>query len=310
MNAYWIMTALTAAAGFALFALLLHRKGQGAGTAAAALLLCVPLGMACAKISYEILMRADFFLIWGEWSVFTDFRPGRMCFTGGAAGVVLGAVLASAALKKDRKTVLDCLAAPGALMIAGMRLAEQYLGSLGTGRWLEGEGLFSRPPFALRDAYGDSYAAIFFWEAAAALGLMILALVMRENRPGVRFEKTVFGLCLCQLLLENMRNHSMMWGFVHTEQLLCAVLLLLLTVRACRRRAETAGRYLPAVRAFLLMLLFAVLEFARQKSGVPLLTRGGYGFMSLILVLLAVNYSRTSQESSGSSSGQESSKGL
>ncbi len=316
MTTYWMIAAGTVAAAFCLFAVLLRRKGTEAVTAAAALPLCAGLGLLLAKALYEVLMRPEYFLQWGEWNVFLDCRPRRMCFTAGAAGVCLGVWLAARMRGRKPAEVLDCFAAPGALLTAGLRWAEKELGMLGTGAYIGSTGFWSRMPFAVTDAYGDSYAAVFFWEAAAALAMCVYALISRETRPGLRFQKTVFGLCLSQILLENLRNQGMKWGFVHTEQVLCAAVLLLLTALVSRRAAARKERVLPVIVFLLSTAAFVGAELARQKGGSAFLSRYGYGLLAAALAAMTINYAlalrRLREDQSSSStgdSGKESAKG-
>ncbi len=317
MITYLIIAAGTVAAAFCLFAVLLRRKKMKARLAAAALPLSVVLGILSAKVLYEVLMRAEYFLVWGEWNVFLDFQPRHLCFTAGAAGVCLGVWLAARIYGRKPAEVLDCFAAPGTLLTAGLRMAEKELGMLGTGTFIEGTGFWTRMPFAVADAYGDSYLAVFFWETAAALALCIYSLVSRETRPGLRFQKTAFGLCLSQILLENLRNQGMKWGFVHTEQVLCAVILLLLTALASRRADPRKKRILPVIVFLLCTAAVVGAEFARQKGGSAFLSRYGYILLADALAAMAINYAavlhriRKDQSSSRiGDSGQESSKGI
>ena len=288
----WI-TAATAVAAFALFALLLKRKGQKPGIAAAALPISLVLGLAAAKLGYVLLLQAEDILVWGEWDVLWDFQPKRLCFVLGAVGCCLGIWLSARLFRVDRKAVMDAFAAPGALLVMGLRLAEGQLGKLGAGVLVEGESFLTQAPFTISDSWGDRYVAVFFWEAVVAAVICLWALAMREKRPGLRFEKTAFALCLCQLLLENMRNQSMRWGFVYIEQLLCALLLMGLLFAACRRSTKKQGRYWPCVG--LLACLGAIVgeEFARQKGGSRFLADAGYFMLAGILAVIAVIYGRT-----------------
>ena len=285
MSVYLQMLLVTVALGFVCFALLLRRGDLGAGLALLSLPLCGMLGAALAKALYVVLLQADYVLEWGEWDVFLDFQPKKLCFMGGAFGVVLGVFLAARILGKSPRRVLDAFAPAGALMITGFRLAESQLGKLGTGTLVEYDGFFARPPFVLVDSYGDRWMAIYFWEAVVALIVFLLALFSREKRPGLIFHRAVFRLCVCQILLESMRSQSMRWGFVGVEMVLCAVVLLALLAAACRR----SGRDWWAIPA-LFVLLGAIVgeEFARQKASSPFLADYGYVFMAVILLGMLV----------------------
>ena len=108
MTDYLLIAAASVAAAFILFAGILARRKQGWAPAAAALPACLVLGFVLAKAMYEVLMRADYFLQWGEWEVFLDLQPRRMCFTAGAAGVCLGVVLGAKLTGRKPSAVLDC----------------------------------------------------------------------------------------------------------------------------------------------------------------------------------------------------------
>ena len=289
-TAYLIQAAATIAAAFALYALMLRRKGQEIRLAGLGMILCTALGLAAAKLFYVVLLQLDYIVEWGEWEVLWDLDPKRLCFVGGAVGVWLGIRLTARILKTEPRAALDTFAVPGALLVAGLRLAEGRLGKLGAGALVEGTGFFTGAPFTVTDSWGDRYLAVFFLEAAVALLIAIYAWRMREDRTGVRFEKTVFALALCQVLLENLRNQAMKWGFVYVEQILCAVILMALLLMACVRREGGRARFLPA--AWMLLCMGGVVgeEFARQKGSSEALADLGYWMMGAILILMAWIY--------------------
>ena len=293
METYGLIVAATVGAAFLLYALLLKKMRQPVRTVLPAVLLSAVLGLILAKAGYVILLELEDILVWGEWDILLDFQPRRLCFVMGAAGVCLGVWLAGRGTKCRPGIRMDVFAAPGALLVAGFRLAESQLGKLGGGSLVEGNGFFLNAPFTLTDQWGDRYISVWFWEMLAAALIFCFALWMKENRPGLRFQKTVFALCLCQLLLENMRNQSMRWGFVYVEQVLCAVILMTLTVLACRRRGNRRGRYLPCLYLALCMGGVVGEEFARQKGSSRFLADAGYWLLAAILAVMAVIYFRT-----------------
>lgn len=295
-TAYLIQAAATIAAAFALYALMLGRKGQEIRLAGLGMLLCTALGLAAAKLFYVVLLQLDYIVEWGEWEVLWDLDPKRLCFVGGAVGVWLGIRLTARILKTEPRAALDTFAVPGALLVAGLRLAEGRLGKLGAGALVEGIGFFTGAPFTVTDSWGDRYLAVFFLEAVVALLIAIYAWRMREDRTGVRFEKTVFALALCQVLLENLRNQAMKWGFVYVEQILCAVILMALLLMACVRREGGRARFLSA--AWMLLCMGGVVgeEFARQKGSSEALADLGYWMMGAILILMAWIYGHAIRE--------------
>ena len=287
MSDTWLILLVTAALGFALFAFCLKKRGLPPVLSLASLPLCCLLGAALAKVLYVLFLQLEDVVVWGEWDVFLDFQPKRLCFFGGAAGAVLGVFLAAKCLRQPAQMALDAFAAPGAWMVAGFRAAEVTLGRLGTGTFVEHDGLFSRPPFVLIDTYGDRWEAIFFWEAAVALVVCLLALFSREKRPGITFHRAVFRLCLCQILLESMRSVSMRWGFVHVEMATAAAVVLLLTVVDAWRFHRA---WWPGLATLLLMGGIVGAEFARQKASSPFLADYGYVLMALVLALMGLIY--------------------
>ncbi len=308
MNGYVVMAAALAAA-IAFFAVQLKRFGQKPA-AALALIPCCAFAVALARVGYVLLLQADYLFVWGEWDLLLDMDFKRMCFTVGGFVVWLGLAVFCRLFRLERRRVLDAFAAPGALLVAGLRLAEGQLGMLGAGMPVEGEGLFSGPLFTIANTWGEKYAAVYVWESAVALCICAWALLSRETSRGMRFEKTLFALCLCQLLLENLRNFDMRWGFVHTEQILCAVILMVLMLLACSRADGGPRRYMPAL--WLLVCMGAVVgeEFARQKGSSQLLADLGYWMMAGILVCMALLYrAALRKEAQSSSAGKESSKG-
>ena len=291
---YRMFLLLTAAAGFLFFIVSLREKKTGMLPALVGLPLCLGLGFAFGKIFYVMLLRAEDVLEWGEWKQFLDFQPKFFCLMGGAAGATLGAWLAAKICRKDAKTVLDAFAVPGALMIAGFRLAEIELDSIGRGRTLiDPKGFFSQAPFVLEGKWGQKVEAIFFWEALAALLVCFLALAEKENRAGMRFEKAVYRLCLCQILLESMLSKSMRWGFVRVEMVLSAALVLILVILACWRKHKGW----IAIPATLLMIgVVGVLEYARQKASSAFLADYGYLLMGIGLAITGLIYYLTVRE--------------
>ena len=293
MTGYLIQAAATTAVAFVLFGFGLKKSGQKPMIAALSLILGTVMGLAMAKVFYVGLLQFDYIVEWGEWDVFLDWEPKRLCFIGGGIGLWFGVRLAARLMKADARAALDAFAAPGALLVAGLRLAEIQLGKLGAGMLVEWTGFFAGFPFAVVDSWGDRYLAVFMLEAAAALAIAVYAWRMKETRKGIRFEKTAFALCLCQILLENLRNQAMKWGFVYVEQVLCAVILMALLLLACARRSGgRVKRFLPALWMLLCMSGVVGEEFARQKGSSQFLATFGYLMMIVILVCMGWIYAR------------------
>ena len=295
MSVYLIITLCTGLAAFGLFILMNTRRSDSRGALAAAVSfpLCVILGLVFAKLFYVFLSELEVFLDYGEWEweALFDTDPSTFCFTGGAVGVWLGILLAARVTGyRPAASLTDRFALPGALLIAGFRIAEVELGTLGTGRFIE------NPSFLIPvvyNQYGEGHVAVFVWEAVAAVIIGLLSLRIRDEQPGLRFEITVFRLCACQVLLENMRRRAMSWGFVKVEQLLCAVIMMALTLIACARheKKQGASRFLPAVYLFVCIGAIVGIEFLRQRSPSQFMGMyGGYMMMAVVLCAMLFIY--------------------
>ncbi len=295
MSTYLIMILCAGLVAFLLFVLLntRHSDSRGALTAAVSFPLCVVLGLVFAKLFYVFLSGLEVFLDYGEWEweALFDPSPSTFCFTGGAVGVWLGILLAALITGyRPAASLTDRFALPGALLIAGLRIAEVELGTLGTGRFIENPS-FLVP--VVYNQYGEGHVAVFVWEAIAAVIIGLLSLRIRDEQPGRRFEMTVFRLCTCQILLENMRRRTLSWGFVKVEQLLCAVIMMALMLIACARNEKKQGvsRFLPAVYLFVCIAAIVGIEFLRQRSPSQFMgLYGGYLMMGAVLCVILFIY--------------------
>ncbi len=296
MSTYLILVLCSVTAAFLLFIIanFRHSDNRGALTAAVSFPLCAALGFIFAKLFYVLLNELEVIIEWGEWDALFSPEPSTFCFTGGAVGVWLGIILAARFTGyKPAAILLDRFALPGALLIAALRMAEIELGSLGTGRFIETPENAYFLILAVYNKYGEPHVAVFVWEAIAAIIIALLSFRCPDDRPGLRFELTVFRLCVCQILLENMRNKAMSWGFVKIEQLLCAIILMILMLLACSRCEKKQGvvRYLPAVYLFLCIAAIVGIEFLRQRSPSRFMgLYGGYLMMGAVLCVILFIY--------------------
>ena len=296
MSTYLILVLCMVPAAFVLFVVLnlLHSDRRGAAAAAVSFPLCAVLGFIFAKLFYVLLMESGNIIAWGEWDALFSMEPAHFCFTGGAVGAWLGVLLAAKITGyKPAGKLLDRFALPGALLIAGLRMAEMELGSLGTGRYIDTPADSSFLILAVYNRYGEPHVAVFVWEAVAAAVIGLLSLRSESNRPGQRFETAVFRLCTCQILLENIRSRALSWGFVRVEQLLCAVILMALVLLACARSTKKQGavRFLPALYLFLCIAAIIGIEFLRQRSPSRFMgLYGGYLMMGAVLCVMLALY--------------------
>lgn len=187
------------------------------------LLFGILFGFLSAKLLYMLL----------RWSVqlkegFFSVNPLEMSYYGGFAGICLGIILAAKCTQLPILKALNHFAFAGAVFAALLRFAEYWLGYVGTGG-LENvfagdiEGILLPFPFAMTEVFSEDYAecylAIFMLECFLSLRVAVFALQKRKD--SFRFFRTLFYLCLFQILCESMRDISLRWLFVRYEQLIC-----------------------------------------------------------------------------------------
>ena len=159
---------------------------------------------------------------------FFSFNPAAMSYYGGFFGVCLGVAVAAKLSKIPVIKALNVFAFSGALLAALIRFAEYWLGYLGTGGLeilIPGDtgGIILPFPFAMTEVfsadYSECYLAVFMLEGILSLRVAVFAL--QKKKDALCFVRTLFYLCLFQILCESMRDMSLRWLFVRCEQLLC-----------------------------------------------------------------------------------------
>ena len=245
-----------------LYAYHLGRAGEKRVCALLGMIIGLPLAYAGAKLFF-LLKHAGLDI--GNWTAEEALEPRwqEMSFTGGCLGFVLGIWTAAKILRISGRKALDLFAIPGCILIVFARMAEAGMETIG-----QGDMPAFLPevfPFAIVDDWGATLA-VFTLEALAAL-LCALWLAVTERKkaePGRQLAKTCAVLCAGQLFLEMLITNywiPFIISFIHLEQVLCAVILLVLMIRICRR-IKKAG---PAVVAVLLMGLNALMQFVQDK---------------------------------------------
>ena len=224
ISAYLIMMGISAAAACALFVFSLRknpdiRSSKALPLAACVLLLGTVLGILGAKLFF-FLFRFFYITEQGIGNFWFSLKTEELSYYGGIAGVTLAAVLSAKVFGLRPGRVLHAFAPAGALMAAAARFAEVFLFPTGTGIYLENPLPF---PLAVGVAYSEDYTeyvlAVFAFEGLMSVIAFVLSLVHREEPR--RFLRTLFYLCLPQILLESLRADAINLLFVHMEQLLC-----------------------------------------------------------------------------------------
>lgn len=221
-------------------------------------------------------------------ALFTDNMECASFFCG-MAGVILGAVLAAKCTGNRPMRALDAYAPAGALMAALARFGEYFLGTLCVGRMIEDEA-FQFFPLAFGVDYGygytEWYLAVFM---LCGIADMIVFLVSLTKFKDKRFLRTLFYLCLPQILFESLRNYNRLtWTqFVRVEQLACMLYIeAVFLLYAFWAGKGTKNRFLPAIVGLICAGVFVGVEFALDKTNLPhVLT---YSVMIAGLIVLGV----------------------
>ena len=296
LTAYLITMGCGAAACVLWFFIARGRKagfGKSAGLSALVLVLGAGLGLLCARLGW-ILLRINVI----QTKDLLTLRYDELSYYGGMAGVILAVWLSAKVMKLPAREVLNDFAPMGALMAAVARFAEYFLGMLGLGyveEWAEAEGTVFFPS-AVRIAYDEEffefYLAVFVFSGLFSLIAMRESLV--HGKEKYRFVRTLFYLCLPQVLFECMRMQKISWLFVPAEQLVCFLLCEgVLVWAAVKGRKDGFRSWVPALAGLLVCGVIIAGEFALDgkimlgdEEYIPQWIT--YGVMALALAGMAV----------------------
>ena len=235
-------------------------------------------GTVLARVGYALLMLELDFEYDGIAALeqLLEFEIDCVSFLGGALGVLLGMLLANRLMRKGSVIAgMDAFAPFGALLAALFRMGECFFGSYGTGGSLPEGSPLAFFPLALEIPVDGGYSnwnwAVCVLSAAFALIWAAIAFFRLRSlgRAGVNFTLTLFFLALPQVLCESMRQRGMFWLFVHTEQLLCAVVLLavlLFWILQSDKSLPFSRRWWPMGVLLLGVALMVFIEFAIDGS--------------------------------------------
>ena len=245
-----------------LYAYRLGKTGEKRACALLAAIFGLPLAYAGAKLFF-LLQHAGMDI--GNWTAEAAFLPRweEMSFAGGCLGFVLGVWLAAKMLRIPGRKALDLFAVPGCLLIAFARMAEAGMETIG-----QGDMPAFLPevfPFAITDDWGATLA-VFTLEALTAV-LCALWLTIEERKPAGcdrHFDKACIVLCAVQLFLDMLTVNywiPFIISFIHLDQVLCAIILLIQVIRRCVRNKK-AG---PVFVTVLLIGLNALMQYIQDK---------------------------------------------
>ena len=212
----------------------------------------------------------------------------ELSYYGGLAGVLLAVLLSAGIFKRNAVDVLNTFAPAGAFLAAMFRFAEGFLGTLGFGTYME-EGVFFPVTVEIvwDEYYSEYYLAIFMLEGFLYLAVMVFSLLRGKDR--YRWLRTLFYLCLPQILCESLRIQSISWLFVKTEQLLCFLVCEgILVWYAFRGNPRVFRFWIPALTGLAVCGLIIAIEFALEGK----ILIGGEGLSHwLLYILMAVGLS-------------------
>ena len=181
----------------------------------------------------------------GVFGLMLQLWRGGYTLYGALLGGTLGALVGAKLQKLRPAEVLDALT-PGACAVICMGRLGEYFSGQGFGNSVENESLWFFPLAYCTYNDGDyqewSYA-VWFWEALAALVLLVLLLtVLRKAAEGRRTAVFVTFLGTTQILLEQMRRDDFVRlnPFVRFTQIAAALTLLVLLIILCLRYRPSA----------------------------------------------------------------------
>ena len=248
-----------------------HLPSHAALAAAAAGAL---LALVCAKAGYLLHdMGANLFE--GYFDEVTAFDPAMFSFVAGAAGFSAGVAVSARISGIRPMEALDLFAAPGCAFIFLARIAEGGMDTIGIGGEVTAEWLRFFP-LAMKDSWGDAYLAVFVLEALWALVCLVPALQGRktESREGDTFRRTAVWLLGAQIGFEMLLTYpyirSFYTSFVSLEQILCAILFMVIAVCGCRRNRN----WKPVIVSVALLLLSMLFQFYRDNKIVIIFEEG------------------------------------
>ncbi len=221
------------------------------------------LGTLCAAVGAKLLYylaKIDFMVMNGWLNSLVDMTMGTFSYYGGVAGFCLGVVLSARILRIRPMALLDDFTPAGLLLAALARFGEVTLDGVGIRDmlyWEHPERCFF--PLAVTNEWGDWLYAVFMLEGLLTLGVLVFSLVSLKEW---RFARSLYYMCLIQILCESLRSDSFTWLFVRVEQVLCLLVDVGVLAVYCFKTRGVRGRWLPVLYCVPIAAVFVVLEFA------------------------------------------------
>lgn len=247
-------------------------------------------GVVLAKLVYYLAM-INYMMMFGWLRSLVDVTMGTFSYYGGVAGFCLGIVLTARLTREKPMALLNAFAPAGVLLAALARFGEFFLEGVGTRDflyWEHPEHCFF--PLAVPNEYGEWLYAVFMLEGLLTLGVLVLCLTCFKKQ---RFLRSLFYLCLLQILCESLRTDSFTWLFVKVEQLICMLGAVgVLLVYCVKTPGSSLRRWMPIVYCVPVAAVFVVLEFALNGK-IPLAKPLCYAIMVAGLAVMSLIEVRT-----------------
>lgn len=243
------------------------------------------IGAVLAKLVYYLAM-INFVMMYGWLESLVDVTMGTFSYYGGVAGFCLGIVLSARLTHQRPMALLDSFAPAGLLLAALARFGEVMLDGVGIRDmlyWEHPEHCFF--PLAVSNEYGEWLYAVFMLEGMLTLGVFVLCITRFKKQ---RFLRSLFYLCLMQILCESLRSDSFTWLFVKVEQLICMLGAVGVLLVYCVKTPGVRQRWMPIVYCLPVAAVFVVLEFALNGK-IPLSKPLCYGVMVAGLAVMSLN---------------------
>lgn len=210
------------------------RLGLKKDTALNLALVCVPVGIVCARLYYVAFSWADFAA--NPVEIF-NLRGGGLAVYGGVIGGALAA-LAYAWLKKASLGAIADLVAPGLAFAQALGRWGNFFNQEAYGAAVTNPALRFFPISVYIEGSGWHYAAFFYESFWCALICALLLLAEKKGwmkRRGDGFLAYLFLYALERCLVEGLRTDSLYLGPFRVSQLLSFCALLTVVILLCLR---------------------------------------------------------------------------
>ena len=266
IGAYLLMMGISALCACTFFYFSVRKRlalpsGKALTLSVCVLLLGTVFAVLGAKLFYFVF-RLTYILRQGVMEYWLSLRTDELSYYGGVAGLVFAVFLSAKICGLKARPVLNSFAPWGALLAAVARFAEYFLFPTGTGAVLDDPLPF---PIAVTIVYSEYYSesllAVFMYEGVMSLVAFVLSLVHRNEYR--RLLRTLFYLCLPQILLESLRSEAINMLFIHLEQLVCYIFLEgVLVWYALAKNRKSFSSWIPALVGLVVCGLVIACEFA------------------------------------------------